>query len=51
MRIFKSIPGFVNRETGQDLAEYALIAALIATAIIIALLMVGYGEDIYHFIT
>ncbi len=40
-QIVEYVRSFVRREAGQDLAEYALILALVAIAAIVALTVLG----------
>ncbi len=40
-QIVEYVRSFVRRESGQDLAEYALILALVAIAAIVALTTLG----------
>ena len=48
------VPSFIREEEGQDLVEYALLAALIAIASVVALNQLGptissfYGSLVEH---
>lgn len=49
LKLREFVAGFVNREEGQDMIEYALLAALISIVAIAIILLIGpYLDNLFR---